>query len=55
MALRLDAGSGQNDLEDILNLMQVAGMKEKGDILRFASAFYPEASAAPPRVKRVSR
>ncbi len=43
MALRLDAGSGKSDLEDILNLMQVAGMKEKGDILRFASRFYPEA------------
>jgi hypothetical protein len=43
MALRLDAGSGQKDLEDILNLMQVAGLKEKGDIVRLASGFYPEA------------
>jgi hypothetical protein len=43
MALRLDPGGSKSDLEDILNLMQVAGMKEKGDILRFASRFYPEA------------
>lgn len=43
MALRLDPGSGRNDLEDILNLMQVAGMKNKADILRFATRFYPEA------------
>lgn len=35
--------SGQKDLEDILNLMQVTGLKEKGDIVRLASGFYPEA------------
>jgi hypothetical protein len=43
MAMRLDPGGGRNDLEDILNLMQVAGLKEKADILRFAGRFYPEA------------
>jgi hypothetical protein len=43
MALRLDPAGGKNDLEDIINLMQISGMKEKGDILRFASRFYPEA------------
>ena len=43
MGLRLDPGGGRNDLEDILNLMQVVGMKERSDILRFASRFYPEA------------
>jgi hypothetical protein len=43
MALRLDPGGGRNDLEDILNLMQVAGIKEKAEILRFAARFYPEA------------
>jgi hypothetical protein len=43
MALRLDPAGGKNDLEDILNLMRISGMKEKGDILRFASRFYPEA------------
>jgi hypothetical protein len=43
MALRLDPGAGKSDLEDILSLMQVTGMKEKSDILRFASRFYPGA------------
>lgn len=43
MALRLDPGGGKSDLDDILNLMQVAGIKQKDDILRFASRFYPEA------------
>jgi hypothetical protein len=43
MALRLDPGAGKSDLEDIPSLMQVTGMKEKSDILRFASRFYPEA------------
>ena len=43
MALRVEPGTDRNDLEDILNLMQVAGMKEKGDIVRFAARFYPEA------------
>jgi hypothetical protein len=46
MALRIDAASGQKDLEDILNLMQVAGIKEKGGIVRLASGFYPEARAS---------
>jgi len=43
MALRLDPGGERNDLEDILNLMRVAGLKEKADILQFAGRFYPEA------------
>jgi hypothetical protein len=43
MALRLDPASGRNDREDILNLMQVTGMKEKDEIVRFAARFYPEA------------
>jgi hypothetical protein len=43
MALRLDPGGERNDLDDILNLMQVVGLKEKADILRFAAHFYPEA------------
>ena len=43
MALRVEPGTDRNDLEDILNLMQVAGMKEKADIVRFAARFYPEA------------
>lgn len=43
MALRLESGSGRNDLEDIANLMHVTGMKEKRDIVEFAARFYPEA------------
>ena len=43
MALRLDPGSGRNDLEDVLNLMLVTGITEKANILRFAARFYPEA------------
>jgi hypothetical protein len=43
MALRLDPASERNDREDILNLMQVTGMKEKADIVQFAASFYPEA------------
>jgi hypothetical protein len=43
MALRLDPAGGSNDREDILNLMQVTGMKEKADITQFAARFYPEA------------
>lgn len=43
MALRLDPAAGRNDREDILNLMQVTGMKEKAEIVQFASRFYPEA------------
>jgi hypothetical protein len=43
MALRIEPGSNRNDLEDILNLMQVTGLKEKSDIAEFAARFYPEA------------
>jgi hypothetical protein len=43
MALRIEPGSDRNDLEDILNLMQVTGLKEKSDIVEFAARFYPEA------------
>ena len=42
-ALRLDPASGRSDLDDILNLMQVTGLKGKADIVRFAANFYPEA------------
>jgi hypothetical protein len=43
MALRIEPESDRNDLEDILNLMQVTGLKEKSDIVEFAARFYPEA------------
>ncbi|HMK90876.1 MAG TPA: hypothetical protein VK446_14740 [Methylocystis sp.] len=43
MALRLDLGGGSNDLEDIFNLLQIAGLKDKSEIIGFAARFYPEA------------
>lgn len=43
MALRLDPASNRSDLDDILNLMQVVGLREKTEIVRFAARFYPEA------------
>lgn len=43
IALRIDPGSERKDLEDVLNLMQVVGLKDKADILDFAARFYPEA------------
>lgn len=46
MSLRLDTASGEKDLADIVNLMQVTGIKEKNDIVRLASGFYPEARAS---------
>jgi hypothetical protein len=46
MALRIEPGSDRNDLEDILNLMQVTGLKEKSDIVEFAARFYPEAGTS---------
>jgi len=46
MALRLDPAGERNDLDDILNLMQVVGLKEKANIIGFAGRFYPEARAS---------
>jgi hypothetical protein len=43
MALRIDEGGARNDLEDILNLIHVTGIKAKADITEFAARFYPEA------------
>jgi hypothetical protein len=43
MALRIDEGGARNDLEDILNLMRVTGIKAKAEITEFAARFYPEA------------
>jgi predicted nucleotidyltransferase len=42
MALRIES-SDLKDLEDILNLMQVTGLKDKMEIVEFAAQFYPEA------------
>lgn len=43
MAMRIDPGSGKADLCDILNLIDVIGVTHKGQLLKFAQAFYPEA------------
>ncbi|MEA2937140.1 MAG: hypothetical protein QOC56_644 [Alphaproteobacteria bacterium] len=42
MALRIETGD-QKDLDDIVNLMQIAGLKDKNDVIEFAAGFYPEA------------
>jgi hypothetical protein len=42
MALRIEPSTGK-DLEDILSLMQIAGLKNQMDIVAFAAQFYPEA------------
>jgi hypothetical protein len=42
MALRVET-SESKDLEDILNLLQIAGLKEKTAVVQFAAQFYPEA------------
>jgi hypothetical protein len=43
MAMRIDPAGGGRDLGDILQLMQVVGIKEKKELQSFAEAFYPEA------------
>jgi hypothetical protein len=43
MAMRLDPAAGKTDVEDILNLMDVLGIRDKAQLLEFAAAFYPEA------------
>ena len=43
MALRLDEASGAKDLDDILNLMSVVGVKTKAALIDVAAQFYPEA------------
>jgi predicted nucleotidyltransferase len=42
MAMRVETGD-QKDFEDIMNLMQVVGLKAKMEIIDFAAQFYPEA------------
>jgi hypothetical protein len=43
MSMRIDASTGQKDLGDILNLIDVMGIIQKADLMRFAQSFYPEA------------
>lgn len=42
MALRIDSAGGK-DLDDILNRMEVVGLKKKDDIVEAAAKLYPEA------------
>jgi hypothetical protein len=41
IALRIEPA--EKDLEDIVNLLQVVGVKDKAEIVSFAAGFYPEA------------
>jgi len=43
MAMRLDPAGGKSDLADIVNLMEVVGLKTAEATLDFAASFYPEA------------
>jgi hypothetical protein len=43
MAMRVDEAEGAKDLEDLRHLMRVVGVRDKADLVAFASAFYPEA------------
>ena len=43
MAMRLDPAGGKSDLADIVNLMEVVGLKTPEQTIDFAAAFYPEA------------
>ena len=47
MAMRIDTTTGQKDLPDILNLIEVIGIKDKGELMKFAQSFYPEARVSP--------
>jgi hypothetical protein len=44
MAMRLDPTGGRSDLADILNLIDVVGLKTPEDVVDFAARFYPEAN-----------
>ena len=37
-----DTATGQKDLPDLLNLIDVMGIKQKSELMSFAQAFYPE-------------
>ena len=43
MAMRIDPAAGTSDLVDIINLMDVVGLKTPEEALDFAATFYPEA------------
>ena len=46
MAMRIDAGSGKKDLDDILNLMEVVGIRSREALIATASRYYPEAKVS---------
>jgi hypothetical protein len=43
MAMRLDPAGSKSDLADIVNLMEVVGLKTPEETVDFAASFYPEA------------
>ena len=43
MALRIDPAAGKTDVADIINLIEVVGLKTANEAIEFAAAFYPEA------------
>jgi len=43
MAMRIDPTAGAKDLEDILNLMEIVGIRSRKEVVGFAASFYPEA------------
>lgn len=43
IAMRLDAFGGKSDLDDILSLWEIVGLKTPEEALAFVSDFYPEA------------
>ena len=43
MAMRLDPAGGKSDLADIINLIDVVGLKTAAETIDFAASFYPEA------------
>jgi hypothetical protein len=43
MAMRIDPAAGGQDAADILNLLDVVGLKTAPEAIAFASGFYPEA------------
>ncbi len=47
MAMRIDTTTGQKDLPDILNLIDVVGVTQKNELMKFAQSFYPEARVSP--------
>jgi hypothetical protein len=43
MAMRIDETAGHKDLADILNLLEIVGVRSQEEIVQLTAAFYPEA------------